>query len=663
MLKRIAAGLLLAMLLSSCSINSRITKADKKFALGEYYRAAEMYRGIYPQVSTKKQRKLKGEVAFKMGNSYRLIENNKRAETGFKNALRYGCRDSMVYYYYAEVLRQQGRYKEAMKMYSRHDELFPGNALSAKGLESCDKALGDWKEKTDYVVSKPSVFNSRNSEFCPAFAAADADVLYFNSTRVPKGTKSKNSRITGQRNNEIYSAKQNARGKWEDPEALDNEEINTEYDEGACAFSPDFQTMYYTVSKVVKGETHGTAIYMCKRSGAEWSTPEPVKLVEDSTISVAHPALSPDDEYIYYASDMPGGHGGKDLWRSHRGRDGWEAPENLGPEINTAGDEMFPSFAPDGTLYFSSDGHESLGGLDIYRTYLEKDSAGAVRRVVENMRQPLNSRYDDFGITFAPGMKSGFFSSNRGDRKNYDHIYAFEIPVYEYIVKGVVADNNGNPVSDASVKIVGNDGSFSTVKVNKKGEYSINVRPETKYVMQASCRAYLNGRESLNVLSLKENTAFERNFVLSLVDRPIKMNDIFFKFGSAELTPESSAGLDDLVKLLNDNPMVTIEIGAHTDYIGSDEDNIKLSTDRARAVVDYLLAKGINEHRLKAVGYGESQPIVPDKALAKQYRFLREGVPLTEEYVLKLNEKQREVANQLNRRTEFKVTKTTFGKF
>ena len=661
--KRLLAGLLLVAIMASCSLNSRITKADKKFALGEYYKAAEMYRKIYPRVSSKKQRKLKGEVAFKMGNSYRIIESNRRAETGFKNAVRYGCRDSLLYYYYAEVLRRNGKYNEALKMYQRYEKLFPESELARNGIESCEKALDEWKEKTRYVVTKDPVMNSRYSDFCPVFASSDADVVYFNSTRIPKGTKSKNSNITGQRNNEIYTTRKNAREQWEEPGLVEGEDINTEFDEGACAFSPDYQQMYFTVSKVEKGKTLGAAIYVSNRSGGEWTKPELVKLVEDSTISTAHPAMSPDGKYLYFVSDMPGGFGGKDIWRSAKEGEGWGYPENLGPEINTPGEEMFPSFRQDGTLYFSSDGHQGLGGLDIFAAKPEQSSDSVPTWRIENLLQPINSRADDFGITFAPDGEGGFFSSNRNDRKFYDAIFRFEIPQYDYTLRGTVSDTDGEPVSDASVKIVGNDGTIASVKVNKKGEYGFAAAKNTKYVMRATCRAYLNNKQSVEVGDDQEDKSYETDFTLSLIDKPVKMNNIFFKFGSAELTPESSAGLDDLVKLLQDNPNITIEIGAHTDYVGSDEDNFKLSSQRAQAVVDYLLAKGIEQARLTAKGYGESQPVVPDKALVRKNRFLRVGVPLTEEYVSKLDDKQKEIANGLNRRTEFKVLKTTYNMF
>ncbi len=659
---RILAGLLILSLLTSCSLNARISKADKKFALGEYYKAGEMYRKIYPKVSTKKQRKLKAEVAFKMANSYRIIESNRRAETAYRNAVRYGCKDSLLYYYYAEVLRRNAKYGEALKMYKQFEELFPESRLAKNGIESCEKAIDEWKEKTVYKVTKDPVMNSRYSDFCPAFASADADVVYFNSTRKPKGVKSKNSNITGQRNNQIYTTRQNAQGVWEDPQQIEGEEINSDYDQGACAFSPDFQQMYYTLSKVEKGKTYGAAIYVSNRSAGEWSKPEQVRLVEDSTITTAHPALSPDGEYLYFVSDMPGGFGGKDIWRCRRMSDGWGEPENLGPEINTEGEEMFPSFRSNGVLYFSSDGHQGFGGLDIFSAvWVDTDSVPHWK--VENMMQPINSSSDDFGITFASKGEWGFFSSDRNDRKYYDNIYRFEVPQYEYTLKGVVADTDGEPVSDAKIKIVGDNGTISTVKVNKKGEYQYVAAKNTKYVMLATCRAYLNNSQSVEVGDAAENTDYDVDFVLSLVDRPVKMNNIFFKFGSAELTPESSAGLDDLVKLLNDNPNITIEIGAHTDYVGSDEDNMKLSEQRAQAVVDYLLAAGIESDRLTAKGYGESQPVVPDKALVRQNRFLKVGVPLTEEFISKLDNKQKEVANALNRRTEFKVMKTTYKMF
>lgn len=658
MIKKVAIFVLLAVILASCSLNSRIQKADKKFALGEYYVAADMYKNIYPRVPNK-QKKLKGQVAYKLGNSMRLIENNVKAEAAYKNAIKFGNKDSMVYYFYAEALRSNGKYKEAIGMYEKQAELTGTSPLLTEGVESCKKSIEIGKSGSRYVVTKEGKFNSKQSDFCPAFASADNDVLYFNSTRVARNAKkkSKTSRVTGQRNNQIYSTKTNVKGVWDTPEVLEAEGINTEFDQGTVSFSADFQTMFYTLSRQAKGETLGAQIYSSERTGAAWSEPKLVKLLNDSSITVAHPAMDRNGEWLYFVSDMPGSLGGKDIWRSKLGEEGWTAPENLGPSINTAGEEMFPSFGPDGTLYFSSDGHTGFGGLDIYSATFKGDSIGWE---VVNMQQPINSRFDDFGITVASTGGWGYFSSNRGDRKNYDHIYKFELPILTFMVEGSVKNSAGDALGDATIKIIGSNGTIANIKTRKNGTYTYEVSPNTKYLMLGTSRGFLNQKQELEVPDLDKNKNFTMDFVLTSISKPVKMDNIFYEFGKATLTPDSYKGLDALVKLLKDNPNITIEIGAHTDYVGSDAANKKLSEDRAWSVTSYLLEKGIDKDRITSVGYGETEPVVPDKALVRQNRFLKVGQPLTEEFIKTLTQDQQDKANAINRRTEFKVTKTTY---
>lgn len=650
--------LLIMIFCTSCSITSRIQKADKKFALGEYYRAADMYRKVYPQVPSK-NKKLKSSVAYKMGRTYFLLENNTKAETAFKNAVKYGSKDSLVYYYYAEALRSNGKYKEALAMYKKQAETSGNLSIITSGITSCNKAMDEWKRATKFVVTKDKKFNTRYSDFCPAFASADADVLYFNSTRVARGAKkSKNSRITGQRNNQIYSSKTNVQGVWDNPELVDG--INSEFDEGTVSFSSDFQTLYFSISKIEKGKTLGAAIYTSERTGAAWSEPTPLKVLADSSITVAHPAIDPDGTWLYFVSDMKGSIGGKDIWRTTKTDEGWSVPENLGPTINTEGEEMFPYFSPDGTFYFSSDGHEGFGGLDIFAATFVNDSTGWN---VRNLLQPINSRYDDFGITIAKGGEWGYFSSNRGDRKNYDHIYKFEVPKLTFNIEGSVKTASGDDLGDAVIKIVGDNGTIINARTKKNGTYSVPVQKEAKYLLLGTCRGFLNSKSEIEIGDEAKSKNFTVDFSLTSISKPVKMDNIFYEFGSAKLTPESYKGLDALVKLLNDNPNITIEIGAHTDYVGSDEANKKLSEERAKSVTDYLFEKGIEKERITAVGYGETEPVVPDKPLVRHNRFLKVGVPLTEEFIKSLTPEQQEKANQINRRTEFKVLKTTYKMF
>ncbi|HPH72848.1 MAG TPA: OmpA family protein, partial [Paludibacteraceae bacterium] len=400
----------------------------------------------------------------------------------------------------------------------------------------------------------------------------------------------------------------------------------------------------------------GAEIYSSQRSGGQWTAPKNIPLFQDSTISVAHPAVSPDGKYLYFVSDNPQGFGGKDIWRAEKTDEGWGVPENLGNQINTEGNEMFPYVRYDGTLYFSSNGHVGFGGLDIYKA--TADSLGNWQ--VENMKSPINTLYDDFGITFEGQAERGFFSSNRNQSRGYDRIWSFDLPELTYAVEGKVTDEKGEVLSDATIKVVGTDGQNVKMKTKKDGTFRIKLNPNTEYVMLASNRGYLNQVNKLTTQNLNQSKLFKANFKLASINKPIQIDDIFYEFGQWTLTLDSEKALKGLVKMLTDNPNIAIEIAAHTDVLGTDEFNMDLSEKRAKSVVDYLIQEGIDPDRLTVKGFGESMPVEVDKALAERYKFLKVGDVLNEPFLKNLSEEQREIVNQINRRTQFRVTKTTY---
>lgn len=644
---------LLAIVISSCSLNARISKGDKKYALGEYYVAGNTYRRVYPTIPIK-NRTLRAEVAFKMGNSYRHINENKRAETAYKNAIRYKYKDDFVYFYAAEVARKNGKHKDAAKLYETFLATNPTHKEAQNGLTSSNLVLSEWKNTTRYVVKKEDHFNSRYSDFSPAFANSRGDLLFFNSTR-KVSKKNKQSNITGENNNNIYSVRKNIQGEWEEPFFVEDG-INTEFDEGVCSFSANGQELFFTRSKTEKGKILGTAIFVSKRSGGTWAIPQQIILLQDSSLNLSHPTLSPNGEELYFVSDMKGGLGEKDIWKVERTPDGWGIPINAGETINTGGNEMFPFFRKNGTLYFASDGHPGFGGLDIFKAELLENTEWKV----SNMMSPINSEGDDFSITLLDKEEKGFFSSNRGDRRFRDHIWSVELPELAYRIEGTVSDTKGETLSDATIRIVGTDGSIDKIAIRRNGTFSHTIAPNTKYILLASSRGFLNRSEQLSTEKLDNSKTFTLNIQLASISRPVQMNNIFFTFGSADLTPASSAALDDLVKLLTDNPTVTLEIAAHTDMIGLEATNLQLSTQRAQSVIEYLKKKGVDKQRLTPKGYGKSVPVIVDKALAKKHSFLQEDRVLSEDFVKTLTPEQQEIANQINRRTEFKVIKTSY---
>ena len=652
--------LLAVSFLYSCK-SAKLSDAEEKQRIGEYFEAAAIYRKVYTKTPPVK-RDLRGYIAYRMADCNRLINNTPRATSAYMNALRYNYPDSIVNLRLGQMYHKSGRYGEAIKYYNDYLLAEPGSILAFNGITGCEEAT-KWKQNpTRYVVKRMEKFNSRRSEFGPMLYGEKYDQLYFASTRTPKGAgKDKDettNAITGQRNNDFFLVKQDENGAWQAPIELEDE-VNTEFDEGTPSFSKDGNTMYYTYCAQDPEGPRTSEIYISTRSSAKWGKGTRASIVKDSVTALGHPAISPDGKYLYFVSDAVGGYGGKDLFRARVVGNDFGPMENLGPDINTPGDEMFPYVRDSVTLYFASDGHPGMGGLDLFKATL--DSTGKWN--VENMKAPINSSGDDFGITFAGKQEKGFFSSNRNDARGYDHLYSFEMPVITIFIEGIVSDVDENPIEDATVRIVGRDGLNEKVLAKKDGKYKVELERDIRYVMMASARGYLNQNFELKTGPEEKNETYIVDFFLSPISKPVVIENIFYDFDKATLRPESKKALDELIKMLNDNPNVTIELGAHTDRKGSDQYNERLAQRRAQSVVDYLIAGGIAKDRLEAKGYGESVPKVINKKMAKNYDFLNEGDVLTEEFIEKLTPEQQETADQINRRTEFKVLRTNYNLF
>ncbi|MBR7154069.1 MAG: OmpA family protein [Paludibacteraceae bacterium] len=683
MTRRLVYILAAVLLLSGCSIQQRIKRADKKFAIGEYYTAADIYKSCYSRLSSQKQKELKGYVAYKQGECYRLI-NNPRAVNCYQNALRnkYYLQDSIIFLNAGLALQYQGKYKDAAKSYDLYLQSHPDAYVAQAGKYACLK-IDEWRKETSrYKVSEAKEFNQkRTSNFAPMFISSQSDALMFTSNRQEKSkTSSKKmkrpSNVTGQQLFQLYQTRKNAAGEWEEIELAeglyDAPESEQENDTtggkaagtaemGVCCFTEDGRTMYFTYSKPINGKDLGAKIYKSERASGEWSEPQEVKLFADSSITVGHPALNATGDTLYFVSDAPGGEGGKDIWMAELDGSEWVNPQPLGKSINTSADEMYPYVHADGTLYFSSNGHPGYGGLDIYKAERDTTNKDSVVWVLYNMGAPFNGAGDDFGITFAGNTQDGFFSSNRGDKKGYDKIYRFVLPEMEFLVEGMVSDEEGTPLSDAVLRIVGSDGTNSKLNARRDGSYKIKLKKDVKYVMLATARGHLNAKEQWTTLNLKDSKTYMINFTLSPISRPVKMENIFYEFGSWEITKASETELLHLVKLLQDNPNITIELSAHTDLKGNEEFNLELSQKRAQSCCDFLMKHGIERERLTPVGYGKTKPVVANKALNKQYPFIPVEQVLDEAFILSLPADKQEICNQINRRTEFKVLKTTYN--
>ena len=420
-IKTVFWGLAIAGVLASCS-GAKLSVANEQYARGEFYDAAQTYRKVYGKTNPRKERKLRGEVAFKMGECYRRINMAARSAAAYQNAIRYDYPDSMALFYLARSQQYEGKYKEAIKNYQAYLETDPQSSLAKNGIRGCNLAQ-QWKENpTRYVVKKATILNSRRSDFAPMYLGTDFDQIYFTSSTEKSLGKTK-SAITGTKNCDIYFSKKNEQGAWQKPEPIEGD-VNTDEDEGVISFSPDGTTMYLSKARREPNSDTSVEIYTSTRTGAQWSVPKKYEITADTLSAFGHPAVSPDGEYLYFVSDMPGGYGGKDLWRiSLTDQEG--SLENLGVQINTPSDEMFPYIRANGDLYFASDGHPGMGGLDIFKARMNDSGMWQI----ENMKYPINSSADDFGITFGE-EETGFFSSNRGDGRATTTFTASSCPRY-----------------------------------------------------------------------------------------------------------------------------------------------------------------------------------------------------------------------------------------
>ena len=527
------------------------------------------------------------------------------------------------------------------------------------GLIGSRQALLMKQKPTLHTVKKEPSLNSRRSDFSPALFGNDWDQLYWTSTR-PQATGDDRYGITGTKYADIFFSKKDDKGKWSTPEKVEGD-LNTQLDEGACCFTSDGKTMYLTYCAADPDYPRYAQIYTSNRSDASWSKPQVVKISKDTLSCFAHPAISPTGDWLYFVSDMPGGHGGKDIWRVPlSGNSIIGGAENVGAPINTPGDELFPTFRFNGDLYFSSDGHPGMGGLDLF--VAQEDTATHVWKV-KNLGYPMNSAGDDFGMTFEGIRNRGFFSTNRGDARGWDHLMSFECPEVLQMVKGWVYEKDGYELPAGLVYMIGNDGTNQKLSVRGDGSFTAAIQPHVEYIFLGTCKGYLNHVEQLSIDTSSVSREYVLQFPLASITAPVLIRNVFYEFDSASLTENSTEALDSLVALLNENPNVTIELSAHCDYRGNDQYNERLSQRRAESVVNYLIAHGIAADRLTPKGYGENRPKIVKRRIAEQYPFLHEGDTLTEAFILTLPEEKREDCNALNRRTEFRVLRTTYGLF
>ena len=629
-------------------------RAYSSFKAGEYFDAIDQFKDAYSK-SRKTDKATRTELGYMVAECYRLTNDPKDAETWYRLAVKSSFSKPEAQYYLAESLKKNGKYQQALEEFNKYKQITPSDTRTDQEIRSCELAL-EWQRNPEpFKVEELKDLNSPASDFSPAYGRDDFGLIYFTSSRQDAMGNKKHG-ATGQSFTDIFESRIDKKSKWSTPVPVEN--INSDFEEGTPSFSSDFKELYFTRCEAGKREKKGCVIMLAKRNGDKWGNPKNIGLLPDSLVA-AHPSLSHDGLKLYFVSDMPGGYGSKDIYVVTRGSEGdaWSAPVNLGPDINTPGDELFPYIREDGVLYFASDGHIGMGGLDIFKAVPQADGSWAVT----NMKSPINSFADDFGITFQDSQEKGIFSSTRKGRGN-DDLYSFELPPKRFNVTGLVKDEKtGSPVSGSVVQLIASDGSNLQAETGAAGDFKFALKQDVDYIFLASKKGYLNGKDKETTKGQDKSRDYLVTLLLTPIDRPIELPNIFYDYDKWDLRPESMVSLDKLVETLNDNPTITIELMSHTDYRNTDEYNLLLSQRRAQSAVDYLVSKGIDLERLTAKGYGKSTPKVVDQDIAKLYPYLKLGATLSEQYINTLaTDEQKEVANQINRRTEFKVLRTDY---
>lgn len=660
-------------------------RADEYFEAKEYTVALEAYSKAY---SKEKSRDQKQRISYNMAECYRFTGQCKRAGSYYLRAQKLGY-GALAALGYAEMMQCQGEYEDAIVAFTEYQKLVPSDPRAEVGINSCRQAA-EWEQKGSlFSLDNAKDLNSKKSDYAIAFAGkrGKEDLTLMISSMRDDATGRKEDGWMGQRFSDIFiieGQKKKSRKKKRGKEANANDEIvwgdlepmsdviNTKDHEGVLTFDSRGKTMYFTKCVKVKNVQMGCAIYTTKKIGQDWANPEPVVIALDSGASVGHPALSPDDKTLYFAGELNEGKGGKDIYMTtynRRARE-WNAPQSL--NINTRGDELYPFIHGDGYLYFSSNGRAGMGGFDCFRVKL--DDKGMPIGDVENMLSPINSEADDIALRWVPGdnTQKGFVVSNRkGTRGEHDIWYVTEWTKQFEVQGTVVSSKNGRPVKEVTIEVSDKLGNSFTVTTDASGNFSIpkgKLEEDKAYKLNMSRKKFLNAVGDINTegLSLndysrvKEERQYVKSFSLTLkmdpIEVPIVLPNVFFDLAKSELREESKVALDTVYSILVRNPTITIGLRSHTDYRDTDAKNDKLSLARAQSCVDYLIEKGIATDRLTAVGMGEQEPFtIPAGYTGYGADKFKSGDKLTESFIKRLASADQEVANQINRRTDFKV--------
>lgn len=633
--------------------NKNLIKADEAFENHEYFSAITLYK----QALSGSSDETKGYIFYRAGEASQEINDYKEAESYFQKAIKANYTEPLVYLKLAEVLKIESKYDESIIEYKNY-KTKGGEAKKAdRGISSCQLAKKYSENPTRYQIENMALINSKARDYCASFSDKSNKTIVFSSNR--EGSLGDIDVTTGKNKSDIYETKVDKNLKWSTPVLLPPA-ISTEVNEGQPWVSKKGDMIFFTRCPESKGKKSKCGLYMAKKQGSTWGDAELLPFNND-TVQFGHPCLSSDGKILYLSSRKAGGYGGADIWSCTFDvkKAEWGQLKNAGSEVNTSGNEVFPTLSDDGKhLYFSSDYHPGLGGLDIFEA--EAGIDGKYTKHVVNMKAPINSAFDDFSLIFEGKKQKGFFTSNREGGKGDDDIWGFNLPPLVFSGKGNVfcegdpktGKGKNEPVEAVKVLIIGSDGSISESITGKDGSYTFKLKEKTTYTVSTETSkssksasfakdGFLANKDHRFFQTVGEDHSkeFKADFFVKPVVPDLRMPEIQYALGSAELLPESKDSLNYLFNILKDNPTIVCELSAHTDNQGKAASNFTLSEARAQSCVDYLvIEKKIPAARLVAKGFGQTKLIVSDE-LIKAAK----------------SKEEKDALHQKNRRTEFKV--------
>jgi outer membrane protein OmpA-like peptidoglycan-associated protein/tetratricopeptide (TPR) repeat protein len=626
---------------NSMQLDLEMNKAKLTFDIKKYKTAAGLYKKLYGKI---RDEALQNDMLYMVAESYRRANNFKQAYEWYDKLVNTKYPDVRIIYSYGLLLKNFERYEEANRQFGDYLFEVPGDKNALREIKACAEAQM-WKANPKrFTVKEVAALNTEFSDYSPFYVKGN---LIWSSSR-NEATGNEIFEWTGQKCSDFFTASPSG-NSWSKPGNLKGG-INTNFNEGAGWMDSTGSVFYFTQCNGTDGKGMNCKIYVSYKENETWVTPRPLPFCSDS-FSVGHPAMSADGKRLFFASDMPGGFGEKDIYYIpyNNLKDTWGTPVNLGERANTNEDDMFPHAATDGSIYFASKGWPGMGGLDLYKT---QDSAGTFKQA-QNLQSPINSGGDDFGISFVPTAEINkdedaiaYFCSNRQGGKGDDDIYAITNKPFIFKVIGKVLDKeSGLPLPLATITLMdSSNNTLFSIKSTENGAFTAELPLKLISFIHAQKDKYFSSAAiQLNPVGLTKDSTVEVSFSLDAIpteEYEFTLNGIYYDVDKADIRPDAAKVLDSLVIILTQNPGISIELGSHTDSRAAEDYNLKLSQKRAQSCVDYLTKKGIAKDRLTAVGYGETR-LVNDCA---------DGVDCTEEQ------------HQENRRTTFRVLSTDYKK-